>query len=213
MNGRDIGYDEPTFRLEWKGPAIVRYKVRRQSTAERCLGERYLLKRRFRFANYDLLLFSFFTNRYQRVGRNFIYQARGKSYLLSIVLRSLNVTIPFVRNNSAIIETTRGEKKPPIFVIYLGSTFHRIPQKKKNHTSRKNHAKQCLRSYEIRFVFVEPGRIYSRKFVPFEHGSCTMELHLSHVHSLKRNFTRTHVPSMGIVQSFKYYSNEKHRRE
>lgn len=125
-------------------------------------------------------------------GRKKFYLSRaGKklSFIDSFTIAQRYDSIP-VRNNSAIIETTRGEKKPPIFVIYLESTFHRIPQKKKNHTSRKNHAKQCLRSYEIRFVFVEPGRIYSRKFVPFEHGSYTMELHLSHVHSLKRNFTR-----------------------
>lgn len=213
MNGRDIGYDEPTFRLEWKGPAIVRYKVRRQSTAERCLGtiliEATISFRQLRFITFFVFYESLSTGR-----KKFYLSRAGKklSFIDSFTIAQRYDSIP-VRNNSAIIETTRGEKKPPIFVIYLESTFHRIPQKKKNHTSRKNHAKQCLRSYEIRFVFVEPGRIYSRKFVPFEHGSCTMELHLSHVHSLKRNFTRTHVPSMGIVQSFKYYSNEKHRRE
>lgn len=85
----------------------------------------------FRQLRFITFSHSFFTNRYQRVERNFIYHARGKklSFIDSFTIAQRYDSIP-VRNNSAIIETTRGEKKSPIFVIYLESTFHRIPPKK-----------------------------------------------------------------------------------
>lgn len=87
------------------------------------------MKRRFRFANYGLLLFPI---RFLSTGREKFYLSRaGKklSFIDSFTIAQRYDSIP-VRNNSAIIETTRGEKKPPIFVIYLESTFHRIPPKK-----------------------------------------------------------------------------------
>lgn len=101
------------------------------------------MKRRFRFANYGLLLFPirFLRIGFLSTGRKKFYLSRaGKklSFIDSFTIAQRYDSIP-VRNNSAIIETTRGEKKPPIFVIYLESTFHRIPPKKeKSHVEEKS---------------------------------------------------------------------------
>lgn len=65
-------------------------------------------------------------------------------------------------------------------------------KKKKKSAAR---VKQC--SYEIRFVF---GRVPFQKICSIRWSRRTMELRLSHVHSLKRNFTiGLNVPSIDII--------------
>lgn len=77
------------------------------------------------------------------------------------------------------------EKKSSIFV-------QNFVKKKKKSAAR---VKQC--SYEIRFVF---GRVPFQKICSIRWSRRTMELRLSHVHSLKRNFTiGLNVPSIDII--------------
>lgn len=80
-----------------------------------------------------------------------IRSGKKLSFIDTVVLRSVNVTIRIVRD-----DRNNGEKRNRRF-------SRNSLKKKKNHTSRKNHAeiirvKQCLHLYEIRFVFVELGR-------------------------------------------------------
>lgn len=89
MNGRRYRIQRtPTFRFEWKGPAmcIVRYEVRRE-TYRGTLPRRIVLIEAT-ISSTTVLLLSFLTNRCQRTEGNFIYSRGEKSYLLSIVLRS-----------------------------------------------------------------------------------------------------------------------------
>lgn len=174
---------------------IVRYEVRRENVPRDVASPNRTYRGDDFVSSTTVLLLLFLTNRCQRTEGNFIYP-RGKKV---IFYRQFYDQRHDSNNNSAIIETTGGEKKSSSFVIYL-SSWNSL--KKKVTLCARNNAYTRFDSY---------SGIDCRKFVPFD-ASCTKELHLYHVHSLKRNFAhrveRTSHRSFA-VQSFKYYSNEK----
>lgn len=91
MNGRRYRIQRtPTFRFEWKGPAmyIVRYEVCRENVPRDVASPNRTYRGDDFVSSTTVLLLSFLTNRCQRTEGNFIYSRGEKSYLLSIVLRS-----------------------------------------------------------------------------------------------------------------------------
>lgn len=91
MNGRRYRIQRtPTFRFEWKGPAmcIVRYEVRRENVPRDVASPNRTYRGDDFVSSTTVLLLLFLTNRCQRTEGNFIYSRGEKSYLLSIVLRS-----------------------------------------------------------------------------------------------------------------------------